>query len=380
MPRKTPQGGSLKKKIAFRVIFCLWGLLFALGLLEALLRLSGYYRCSLDRSFPSIYVSSARYCFKLRPEARFRHCSYYGDYEVIYTINSKGDREVPGSRPDALTARRVALLLGDSFTFGIGVNDDETYAARLQELLTESTEISVVNKAVPGYTIDQQLLALRDSLLEAREGRGSIAFVVLQVFPSNDVIELKNHIGNAEGECVKDSVYKVDDTHRLNARSVHIGLLKRISRRLFLYRFMVEDFSLHMRNLRRLLARELPSKGLSKEEIARRNRLWVRENSSLIDRYISVAAQLFDTAETFRIPVIVLYEAGENGPLDEMVRGYIRARQKVKLLETARFLKKEHYLPRDRHYSPQGHEEIANRLWKILAFRAHGSRRGDPEY
>lgn len=55
-------------------------------------------------------------------------------------------------------ARRRLLVLGDSFTYGLGVRDEETYAFRLQAIFPEH---EVINAGVNGYGIDQALLMWR---------------------------------------------------------------------------------------------------------------------------------------------------------------------------------------------------------------------------
>ena len=47
------------------------------------------------------------------------------------------------------------VVLGDSFTFGLGVDDDSTYCAQLEELVPD---LEVLNMGVNGYGTDQQLL------------------------------------------------------------------------------------------------------------------------------------------------------------------------------------------------------------------------------
>jgi len=70
-------------------------------------------------------------------------------------INSEGfrDDETPSRRPgDA----RV-LVLGDSMTFGHGVDDDETYPNQLEALFRrEGRDVHVINAGVRGYGTDHQ--------------------------------------------------------------------------------------------------------------------------------------------------------------------------------------------------------------------------------
>ncbi len=62
------------------------------------------------------------------------------------------------------TQRLVAI--GDSFTYGHGVQDDETYPAVVERLLrARGHDVEVVNAGVPGYSTDQAYTwALRDGL------------------------------------------------------------------------------------------------------------------------------------------------------------------------------------------------------------------------
>jgi hypothetical protein len=51
------------------------------------------------------------------------------------------------------------LVLGDSFTFGDEVSDDETYSSYLQEMLPDA---EVINMGVHGYGHDQMLILLKE--------------------------------------------------------------------------------------------------------------------------------------------------------------------------------------------------------------------------
>ena len=55
-------------------------------------------------------------------------------------------------------------MLGDSFTFGEDVGDDETYSHHLEQLLP-GTE--VINLGVHGYGHDQMLIYLREEGIAA---------------------------------------------------------------------------------------------------------------------------------------------------------------------------------------------------------------------
>src|SRR5262249_26983685 len=68
----------------------------------------------------------------------------------------RGLREYPVEKP---AGERRVVVLGDSFTFGENVGDEQTYAFRLERLLEGA---SVLNFGVHGYGTDQQYLLLKE--------------------------------------------------------------------------------------------------------------------------------------------------------------------------------------------------------------------------
>lgn len=81
--------------------------------------------------------------------------------DSVYTnsVGLRGQREVPLAKTDD---RPRVLVIGDSFTFGDEVRDDETYPHLLDQLLPDA---EVINFGVHGYGHDQILLLLREQAL-----------------------------------------------------------------------------------------------------------------------------------------------------------------------------------------------------------------------
>lgn len=109
---------------------------------------------------PQEAMSVDRGLYEPDPPRRYRlHPGYRGritnhvefDHEVL--VNSHGMR---GPEP-APAALRV-LCLGDSFTFGVGASEQETYPARLQAHLREAGLGAVVwNAGAPGYGVPDEV-------------------------------------------------------------------------------------------------------------------------------------------------------------------------------------------------------------------------------
>lgn len=72
-----------------------------------------------------------------RPGARGRH-AIPNTFDVTVTFNSQRFRDRKDFRPEPEPESLRLAILGDSFTFGYGANDDETYPAQLERILQEN--------------------------------------------------------------------------------------------------------------------------------------------------------------------------------------------------------------------------------------------------
>jgi hypothetical protein len=82
--------------------------------------------------------------------------------DALVTINAHGlrDREFPPQKP---TGELRVLCLGDSFTFGMGVEQDDTYVEQLERRLRShytQQSIQAINAGVGGYETRRELLYL----------------------------------------------------------------------------------------------------------------------------------------------------------------------------------------------------------------------------
>ncbi|HTE05529.1 MAG TPA: SGNH/GDSL hydrolase family protein [Planctomycetota bacterium] len=71
------------------------------------------------------------------------------------TTNARGFRALEEYAPDPPAGRFRIVCLGDSFTMGYGVDDHDTYPARLQQLCPT---VQAVNMGLGGYGLDQDYL------------------------------------------------------------------------------------------------------------------------------------------------------------------------------------------------------------------------------
>lgn len=150
-------GRKLPKRAA-RWLLLLISLALSIVLIEGLLRL-----VAVSMPAPPLYpgdreaVRDATYDavlgWKLEPSATYRETK--PDYSVAYRSNSQGFRADREFSPDLGDERIV--FLGDSFTFGSGVELEETFVARIEAL---RPGLVAFNLGIGGFGIDQMWLAL----------------------------------------------------------------------------------------------------------------------------------------------------------------------------------------------------------------------------
>jgi hypothetical protein len=104
------------------------------------------------------------------------------DNEIFLNANRLRGKLYNYEKP--LGIKRI-LMLGDSFVFGLGVNDNQTFSVKLEELLNRSgPKAEVINMGVNGFGTDQEYLFLREEGLKY-----SPDVVICFLFVGNDIRE-----------------------------------------------------------------------------------------------------------------------------------------------------------------------------------------------
>lgn len=146
-------------RVVGRATLVVAALIVGLGAVEALLRAfvpamaaGSAARFELDRDL----------IYRLRPANVVAWSS--PEFTEVSHVNARGLRGA-ALAPKGPATRRI-LAVGDSFTFGHGVQDDEAYPAVAERLLrAHGHDVQVLNAGVPGYNTDQAYgWTLRDGL------------------------------------------------------------------------------------------------------------------------------------------------------------------------------------------------------------------------
>lgn len=100
---------------------------------------------------PGLYENDPPRGYRLTPGFRGRMTNRV-EYDTEVAINREGLRG-PELEPLAPGGVRV-LVLGDSFALGVGAEQEESYPARLEEILrSRGVRAQVLNAGVPGYSV-----------------------------------------------------------------------------------------------------------------------------------------------------------------------------------------------------------------------------------
>ncbi len=114
-------------------------------------------------------------------------------FEKPLRINARGlrDRDHAYAKPSG--SQRI-LVLGDSYTWGFDVADDEIFTKILEEKLRgASKSVEVINTGVSGWGTDQEYLFFMDEGLKYDPDLVVLAFYVLNDFNENTVSQQHGH-------------------------------------------------------------------------------------------------------------------------------------------------------------------------------------------
>lgn len=181
---RAPERPRLSRRM--KVLFSLITVLAALALLECASRVflritpnaRWEYRCKRAEgigftALSDILMADDELFWKLKPNLNaYLVSGQLGNWPPIrYSVSTNND----GLRrmPPVNSARKRVLFLGDSCTFGLGVEDDQTFPALLQNRLKN---VRCVNAAVPAYSAYQGRVELEQLRPDVRPDAVVITF------------------------------------------------------------------------------------------------------------------------------------------------------------------------------------------------------------
>jgi hypothetical protein len=163
------------KRIAGNLALAAATVLILMGTAEVLSRI--FYR---PENISSVIQFDPTLGWRLRPDVSRRSVDYQRRLDYLITTNSLGlrDREIPPAKPPG---QRRILLIGDSVTFGTGVDAGWRFSDFMQRALGD--DVTVINAGVPGWGTDQELLFYETTASELDPD-----LVILTFTMANDIV------------------------------------------------------------------------------------------------------------------------------------------------------------------------------------------------
>ena len=149
-------------KVVTGVLLVLFGLfvgLIAIEIILPALQIQGVERYVYQRKRPIVQYIYGQYHstlgYILRQNLENAHIKYRNYLDYSFQTNANGFR---GKDWDVSPGRKNVVVLGDSFAFGWGVEENQTFAALLEKRLRQiDPAVQVLNMAQSGYSLDQIL-------------------------------------------------------------------------------------------------------------------------------------------------------------------------------------------------------------------------------
>ncbi len=338
----TPPTGSRGRRLLMSAVSAVIGLAVALALVEGLVTLF------FDEPVQPRYVYDGGYGVRAnQPSISTRHY-VPGDYEVAINTNSggmRGQQEYPIDK--AGDVRRV-LVLGDSFAFGYGVEDDEVVSARLEQQLNaapgRAVRYEVLNLAVSGFGQAEELVTYR------ARGRAYRPDVVLLFYFENDI-----------GNNAVANLFQLDANGTLQPAAAEF--LPGVKTREMLYLFppirWLFEHSQAWNLVRNRLSGIVQNSLLRKQGLEKFN----DSNPKGVNLTRALLGQLVNEIRADgATPIVVIIpdrkRMDSTFPMTEAELTTLGAG----LLDGRGYLIREDYYNRDSHWRPSGHEKTAARL------------------
>jgi len=152
---------GMTRKIIRNFLFIIVGVLFFFLVAEVTTRLV----MPNSVKFRLMHQPDEKLGYRLVPNYEMEYKK--SEFNTLIKINSQGLRDYKHQKHKKSSSYRI-LVMGDSFTFGLGVNSEETYTKVLETLLNQNLDgktqkqYEVINAGIDGYGTEQEYFYLEE--------------------------------------------------------------------------------------------------------------------------------------------------------------------------------------------------------------------------
>ena len=330
--------------------------LVSLGLAELAVRALGHRPLALHADRKTFWVHDPMLGWHHRPGQAGTFV--LGGIRVEVRHNQRGLRDHDHPYPRVDGKKRI-LVIGDSFVWGYGVGQDESFAERMEKTLGD---VEVINAGVSGYSTDQELLWLQDEGMKYRPD------LVILVLSGNDDAMNRRRVAyfvypkpafrfGQEGELVLDNV-PIPRASALR-RIAHLG-----SSRSALINLGVGRGAAVLRGSRS--EPELEESGLETSGAVESKPFAL--TAALVDEIGAVAAA--GGARLLVAATGMFWPPDSVGTYPQLIATLEQQGHEIVDVESSPgFVEERMRLPNDGHWNPEGHAFVAARLLDAIEDR-----------
>ncbi len=306
-----------------------------------------------------------KYLFKSNFEGKFNNI----EYKTFVKINSKGlrNRETQYEH----NKKRI-LFVGDSFTFGWGVEQNEAFPYICENLFNK--KIEVINAGVPGYSILEYYLYLKEELFKYKPN-----IIILVFYGENDMIYVDLNSQNPTIIKNSDNRFEISEKNisrnlynrtkpvKINFLKLTYSNIKNYFRHnsyfynlLSIYVIRKIKINLEMENYYSFESQRIYLEFLIDEFIK-----LSKENNSDFVIFYAPSYILLDAIQTNNFSVYALREK-------KILDGLIQLSKNKNILfinQPEEFIKnniKKLYFPMDRHWTKEGHKVASQIIFNAI--------------
>lgn len=367
------------KEFLQNIVLMLAAILICLIVAEIILRTC----CPLGTStIPNLYKDDTELGYVLSPDQTI--IDKQPEFSIIIKTNSFGLRNDPIDISTLKKSDLVILGLGDSYTFGAGVNNDQTFLAKMESLLIQDNLHTItLNAGIGGYGTAQEVILAKRLVPIFRPN-----MVILGFFLGNDINDNATFLSSSSISSSTQQTTHVHPWHYFIKTLDHLYIYSYVHRlklttpivaRLFWHINHPSDESTNYEQFHKDYSSAMNQKWfMTRGKLKELNENLRKQKITLL---ILLIPYQFQINSELRQPILSLYDLHESS-LDlhkpnALIQQFAEENQ-IPIIDATDILgrdPKKYFYRLDGHLTPLGHAEVAKLLYNSLKEQlTHGKK------